>query len=234
MSRLIDLIDRLGQQAAQPLGFGALAGRSEAQATMALVCAASPAEVADGVADTVDAVVFGAEDADAALDLDKPDSLVWGVSFSGESSADVDALAEAGCDFFVIGNPAAPGAVVSHPDTAILLALSEPVNRETAAALRALRIGGSVNISGADMTKPSFADLVNAAKIGASTGGATLLQATGEVSVGGLTALRDAGVDGLLTPLSNAEALARTIRELPARRRPESRHRQATAPRGSA
>ena len=233
MSRLIDLIDRLGQQAAQPLGFGALAGRSETQATMALVCAASPAEVADGVPETVDAVVFDVEDAGSALDLDKQDSLVWGVSFSGESSADVDALVEAGGDFFIIEDAAAtPGAVVSHPDTAILLALSEPAGRETAAALRALRVGGSVNISGADMTKPSFADLVNVAKIEASTGGATLLQATGEVSVGGLTALRDAGVDGLLAPLSNAEALARTIRELPARRRSESRRRQATAPRG--
>ena len=232
MSRLIDLIGRLGQQSAQPLGFGALAGRTEAAPTMALVCAASPNDAADGVSDAVDAIVFDAKDADAILALDKPDSLVWGVSFTSENPADVDALANAGCDFFVIGDAGAtPGAVVSYPDAVKLVALREPADRETAAALRALRVGGSVNTSGVGMSEPSFADLVHAAKIGASTGGVMLAEASGDVSVSGLAALRDAGVDGLVAPLGDAETLGRTIRELPAPRRAESRRGQATAPR---
>ena len=233
MSKLMDLIDRLGRQSAQPLGFGAIAGQSEKAPTLALVCSASPDEAANGVPDAVDAVVFGAEDADAVMALDRPESLVWGVNFGPDGSADADALAEAGCDFFIIEDlENAPGAVVSHPDAAKLAALSEPTDRETAAALRALRVGGSVNISKIDTAEPSFAELVSVAKIGASTGGAMLVAVYGDVTVGGLTALRDAGVDGLLAPLGEAEALGRTIRELPARRRPEGRRGQATAPRG--
>ena len=37
MSKLLDLISRLGQQAAQPIGFEALAGRVEAYPAMALM-----------------------------------------------------------------------------------------------------------------------------------------------------------------------------------------------------
>ena len=231
MSKLMDLIDRLGQQSAQPLGFGAIAARAETPPTLALVCSASPSQAAGGVPDVVDAVMFGAEDADAVLALDKPESLIWGVNFGSEGSADADALAKAGCDFFIITDEkATPGAVVSHPDAAKLAALSEPADRETAAALRALRVGGSVNISRVDAAEPSFADLVSVAKIGASTGGATLVAVYGDVSVVGLAALRDAGVDGLIATLDNAEELARTIRELPPRPRAEGRRRQVAAP----
>ena len=223
----------LGGSRRSRLGSARLRGSLRRQPTLALVCSASPDEAANGVPDAVDAVVFGAEDADAVMALDRPESLVWGVNFGPDGSADADALAEAGCDFFIIEDlDNAPGAVVSHPDAAKLAALSEPTDRETAAALRALRVGGSVNISKIDTAEPSFADLVSVAKIGASTGGAMLVAVYGDVTVGGLTALRDAGVDGLLAPLSEAESLGRTIRELPARRRPEGRRGQATAPRG--
>ena len=41
MSKLLELISRLGQQAAQPIGFEALAGKVEASPSMALIGIAS-------------------------------------------------------------------------------------------------------------------------------------------------------------------------------------------------
>ena len=67
MSKLLDIISRLGQQAAQPIGFEALAGRVEATPAMALICRAS-ASTCDRDLDAVgrelvDAVVFDPDEA---------------------------------------------------------------------------------------------------------------------------------------------------------------------------
>ena len=62
MSKLIDLISKLGQQSAQPIGFGALTGRVEAAPTMALIGSASASEFGPGIVaelpEGVDAIVF--------------------------------------------------------------------------------------------------------------------------------------------------------------------------------
>ena len=79
----------------------------------------------------------------------------------------------------------------------------------------------------------NFATLVNVVKVGASIGGVMLVETREEVSRADLMALRDAGVDGLVVPLSDADLLKQlveSIRELPPRRRAEVRGLSPSAP----
>ena len=288
MSKLTDLVARMGRQSPQPIGFGALAGTASASPTMALVGRTNAAGAADALA-AADAKVIDAVLVDFAnpegervtgteamrrlgvktgvvsrlcregkLDGEKRGQtwmvsvesvnryalsgvgealagILWGASASGLSGDDADALAAAGCDFFVIGADGAPGAVVSHANAAKLMALSEPVDRETAAALRALGVAGALNTSGVGAGEPAFGDLVKMRRVSASVGGITLVETRESPPAKTLATLRDAGADGVVAPLSSPDAiaeLARTIREMPPRQRADARGLQAAAPSG--
>ena len=288
MSKLTDLVARMGRQSPQPIGFGALAGTASASPTMALVGRTNAAGAADALAAAdaklIDAVLVDFANAegervtgteamrrlgvktgvvsrlcrDGKLDGEKRGQtwmvsvesvnryalsgvgetlagILWGASASGLSGDEADALAAAGCDFFVIGEDGAPGAVVSHANAAKLMALSEPVDRETAAALRALGVAGAVNTSGVGAGEPAFGDLVKMRRVSAAVGGITLIETRESPPAKTLATLRDAGADGVVAPLSSPEAiaeLARTIREMPPRQRADARGLQAAAPSG--
>ena len=240
MSKLIDLIGRLGQQSAQPIGFGALTGRVESAPTMALIGSTSASDSAShidsGLPDGVDAIVFTDEEASGVIEASGsglPDGLVWGATGRNLSNDDLNALIDAGCDYVLI-EPSAPAGVVGHPDLGTIVASDEPVDRLTGAALRSLKVDGSLNTSGTGTGGMNFATLVNVVKVGASIGGVMLVETREAVSDADLMALRDAGVDGLVVPLDDEELvkqLAQSIRELPPRRRPESRGLSPSAPR---
>ena len=288
MSKLTDLVARMGRQSPQPIGFGALAGTASASPTMALVGRTNAAGAADALAAAdaklIDAVLVDFANAEGErvtgteamrrlgvktgvvsrlcregkLDGEKRGQtwmvsvesinryalsgvgealagILWGASASGLSGGEADALAAAGCDFFVIGEDGAPGAVVSHANAAKLMALSEPVDRETAAALRALGVAGALNISGVGAGEPAFGDLVKMRRVSAAVGGITLVETRESPPAKTLATLRDAGADGVVAPLSSPDAiaeLARTIREMPPRQRADARGLQAAAPSG--
>ncbi len=240
MSKLIELIGRLGQQSAQPIGFGALTGRVESPRAMALIGSASAeksaSHLSSGLPDGVDAIVFSDEDAGSVLEAVGSGvlgDLVWGASGGDLSNDDLDALTEAGCDYVFVA-PSAPAGVVGNPDLGTIVLAGEPVDRLTGAALRSLRVDGSLNTSAIEGGGMNFATLVNVVKVGASIGGVMLIETKESISAADLTALRDAGVDGLVVALENTELvgqLAESIRELPPRRRPEARGLSPSAPR---
>ena len=241
MSKLIELIRKLGQQSQQPLGFGALSAASEPSPTMILIGRTSAASVADELkaveGDVVDAVILDAEGAVSAADSDALDGLVWGVGPGPLSDADVETLVSAGCDFFVIDPDTAPAAAASQPDAATIVTLSEPTDRETSLALRALGVDGSLSAPPVGLEEITYKDLLAVQRMGMSTGGATLVQPPDAISESGLAALRDAGVDGVAVSLSDAARvsdLAEKIRALPPRKRSQAQETrfQALAPSG--
>ena len=242
MSKLIEIIRKLGEQSQQPLGFGALAGRSESSPTLALIGTAGAnvcAEMEAIEGDVVDAVILDSDGAVSMKGQDGTGGVVWGVGPGALSNEDVESLVSAGCDFFVIDPETAPAAIVSQPDVDTLVTLKEPADRETAAALRGLGVNGSLSRPPADLSAIGYRDLVAIRRMGASLGGATLVECPRNISTADLTALRDAGVDGVVVPLSESERvseLAAKIRELPPRKKnsgPGETRFQALAPTGS-
>ncbi len=240
MSKLIEIIRKLGEQSRQPLGFGALAGRSETTPTLALICTATAASAAAGLeaieGDVVDAVLLDASDAASIADGGGMDGVVWGVGPGALGNDDVASLVSAGCDFFVIDPDTAPATIVSQADTTTIVTLPKPVDRETAAALRGLGVSGTLSRPPAELTEIAFSDLVAIRRMGASVGGMILVECPRNISTADLTALRDAGVDGVVVQLSESERvsdIAGKIRELPPRKKssgPSETRFQALAP----
>ena len=242
MSKLIEIIRKLGEQSQQPLGFGALTGRSGSAPTLILIGTATAtdarAEMEAIEGEVVDAVILEADGAVSIGDQDGMDGVVWGVGPGALSNEDVESLVSAGCDFFVIDPENAPAAIVSQSEVATLVTLRESPDRETAAALRGLGVSGSLSRPPADLSEIAYRDLVAIRRMGASVGGVTLVECPRNVSIADLTALRDAGIDGVVAPLSEPERvseIAGKIRELAPRRKSsrtgETRF-QALAPTG--
>lgn len=243
MSKLIELIRKLGEQSQQPLGFGALASKPETSPSMALIGTSAAASVSGSLDaiedDVVDAVILNSDDVDWIKEWDSGENMIWGVGPGSLKDEDVETLVRSGCDFFVIDPVTAPAAIVSQPDAATIVTLAEPADRETSSALRELGVNGSLSRPPEGMTEIAYRDIVAIRRMGASVGGATLVEAPAEVSTAGLAALRDAGVDAIVVPLSESDRvsdLAEKIRELPP---PKRRSRsgetrfQALAPGGS-
>ena len=240
MSKLIELIRKLGQQSQQPLGFGALASKAETSPGMALIVTGSASSAADNLdaieGNVVDAVILSSDDANPIENYDGIGKYVWGIGPGALSNEDVEGLVASGCDFFVIDPETAPAALASQTDVSTIVTLSEPADRETSLALRELGVSGSLCRPAADVSEIAYRDLVAIRRMGASVGGALLVECPSEISGAGLAALRDAGVDGIVVPLSEAERamdLAEKIREIPSRRRnsgPGETRFQALAP----
>ena len=238
MSKLLDLISKLGQQAAQPIGFEALAGKVEASPSMALIGKAS-ASTCDNDLDVVgrqlvDAVVFDPDEAQLAFESGQFDDLIWGIVYRSMEDEALKSLVSAGCDFLLFDIDDSPAAILGQPDVALIVKLEAPVSRRTAGALRSLGVDGSWNVSGGTrLAGLKFEDLIEVARIGASTGGVMLINDEGGSSLEGLTALRNAGVDGLVTSLSDHQRvteLARTIKEMPPRNPRRPKTMQALSP----
>ncbi len=223
------------------MGFGALAGAAKPSPTIALIGRSTAAEASsrlDAVDQSLlDAVLLdwnGADPSDCAAALE---GLIWGAASDGLDDQDVEALIAAGCDFFVLDPTTAPGSIVSNVNGAKIVALSQPVDRETAAALRALGMDGTLNTSGVGSGDIRFGDLVDLHRVSAAAGGLMLVEVSEGLSAAKLTTLRDAGVDGVVSPLADAETIAElggNIREMTPRQRPEAgnlRSLQAAAPR---
>ena len=238
MSKLLDLISRLGQQAAQPIGFEALAGRVETSPSMALIGIASASTCdrdLDAIGrDLVDAVLFDPDEARSALESGQFDDLIWGIGCHSMEDEVLESLVSAGCDFIFFDIRNAPATIVSQPDVALIATLNAPVSRRTSEALRSMGVDGSWDVSGqAKLAGLKFGDLIEVANIGASTGGVTLVTDGDGSSLMALTAIRNAGVDGLVTSLSNHERvteLAQAIRQLPPRTPRRSKGWQALSP----
>ena len=240
MSKLIELIRKLGQQSQQPLGFGALASRAESSPSMALIGAAPASRLSEFLdaieGDAVSAVILDANDVDSIRECERKEDLIWGVGPGPLTDDDVESLAGDGCDFFVIDPDTAPAAIVSHTDTASIVTLAEAPDRQTALALRGLGVSGSLSRPPANLAEIAYRDLVEIGRVGASVGGALILECPTTLSAAGLAALRDAGVDAIVVSLSDSDRvaeLAAKIRELPPRKkssRPAETRFQALAP----
>ncbi len=243
MSKLIELIRKLGQQAQQPLGFGALASRVESSPSMALIGEAPASRLSEFLdsieGDAVSAVILDANDADSITECERKEDVVWGVGPGRITNDDVESLADNGCDFFIIDIETAPAAIASQADTATIVELEEAPDRETALALRGLGASGSLIRPQANLSEIAYKDLVEIGRVGASVGGVLILECPSVVTTAGLASLRDAGVDAIVVSLSDSARvaeLAAKIRELPPRKKggraAETRF-QALAPSGS-
>lgn len=233
MSRLIDTIEKAGQQSAPPLGFGAAAGKEQAAPDMVLIESVRPDQVDDAAGSPADAIVV--EDR-GAMD-GSPQGLeerIWGVrsaSFSLEQCTD---LRDKGCDFVVFESLQTHAALLNDEDLGVIAAVPAGMDEESVRALVDLPVDGVLLTPPLNDLPLTMEALMEVQALRGLTDKPLLIEVSDGVDSATLESLRLAGVNALIVGHGSGEAarVRQALLSLP-RRRERPKPRGALVPHSS-
>ena len=147
MSKLVELLEKAGQQIPEPMGFGSAARRQKATPAIVLVARVLPEKLAKSPG-LVEA------DADAFLVADDPamtkvtatlKGLVWGVRSSEFTAAHAAELASGGCDYVVFESMKTEASLLTqHEELEAVVTVTGDHDEETVRALCDLPVGAAL------------------------------------------------------------------------------------------
>ncbi len=240
MSKLIDALSRLGEQAPKPMGFGP-ASRSRRPSILLVGVIGLPAlaRKRKAVDAEVDAALVSVDEMDeSALDraIGRTGGLPWGVRAPSVTREGAAMLAEKGCDFVVFEPECADASLLAQERLGKVVALGQDLDRDRAAAIGGLPIDAAL-VSAELGDSMTVADLLGAARARAWLGIPVLMSATREVQPEELAPLRDAGVSALLIDVADGrrvERMREAIESLPPRKKGRRLSYGALIPRADA
>ena len=232
MSKLIDMLEKAGDQPAEPMGFGLLGSQPKSAAAMAVLteidadALASPSETdgpgPDGVIVTLPIWNDGrVETAAKALD-----GQVWGARVGRLTADQASKLAEAGADFVVLDSTDADAAVLDVESIAIILSLPEDADEELTRAMGELPSGATLLNPAIHESPLTLGAAVDLQRVVGRLGKPFVATIEGEVSAADLGILRNIGISGLIVEASRVAAIKSDIDTLPS---PKTRRRSHDA-----
>ena len=244
MSKLIDRLEKLGEPAATPMGFGAASRSNEGPLSLLLIGATTLTELkkspklldtkVDAVAVSVDLSEEGL--ADGLVGTDKDRDRLWGVRVNAVSEDQAQQLKETGCDFLIFDAEDTDAAVLNDEELGKLLNVGHELDEEVGRAIQDLPIDGVLFSPQGDLLPLTVKKLIELKKVSGLVDKPLVIEAPSSLGQADLEALRDAGIGGLVVQLSEGDAigaLRESIAALP-RRKPSSTPRPIVALRGTA
>lgn len=134
MSKISEILTKLGQTERSGFGFGARAANLKIPVILVGALIDRPAD-AKGLG--TDLFILTSGSGGAAQKTPVGGSDLWGVSISGGSTKDIDAAVEAGADFIVVDGESAPGAAFRDDETGKGFVVGENVSEDRAKAIDA-------------------------------------------------------------------------------------------------
>ena len=241
MSKLIDRLQRAGQFAPAPLGFGAASGRGEAAPSILLVGLAAQEELARSPGSAtapVDALLVsqGSGSSDSLSKLaDAVEGRLWGARVSRANQDQVADLKEMGCDFIVFDADDTSAAVLGDEDLGKLLAIGPDLSEDLARAIHELPIDGVLFSPQDDLLPLTVKKMIDIQVVRTLVDKSFVMVSPGGLGRPELETLRDAGIEGLAVDLSDSQAVTdmkEAIAQLK-RPRPKARTSLAMVPRAS-
>ncbi len=237
MSKLLDLLQRIGDGSPAPLGFGAARdGNLPGLALIGLVAADQAASIAAAAGAGVDAVIVSGVGSPADLpDLNQvANGLAWGIQGPVLSASEIQAGREAGADLLVFSLASNAAAIAGEDDLARLVLLNPDRPDRELRAISALPVDGFVVELAADSGAWTLEELVAVGSLTRRTDKYVLVQVSGIPEPAELEALRDMGASGLVIDLAAVAAtdlagLKSVLLQMP-RPRPRRRDRTRVAP----
>lgn len=236
MSKFIDMLEKVGQLAPTPMGFGAATRRNNAAPQMAVVGLVRPQSARDVSDAQVDAFLVSLDSWDEGLLEQASDALgerLWGARVSGLSKEQAASLKEKGCDFIVFDAEGTAAAVLNDEEMGKVLAIGGALDEETARAIQDMPIDAVLFTPGKEMVPLTVQRLIDIQQVRCMVDKSFLMAAPAALTPDDLEGLRNAGITGLLVEVPSADAVAglkQSIEGLP-RRKPRSVSREAIAPR---
>ena len=210
MSRLIQLIERIGKTAPAPMGFVASARPEAAPSMVLLVSCAAPRKLQEVAGVRPDAVLLTPAKVDPKS-LDKMASALgdtpWGVLLKEGSPDGVPALEENGCDFVVLATPHLSVDMLQDEELGKLLVVPGDLDKEQAHALEDLPLD-AVLFSEPLSPPLSLEQLMVLAALRGEIPKPVLLSLTAPPSPWELECLRNIGVDCVVLDLDRSDAQA--------------------------
>lgn len=238
MSKLLDLLQRIGDGSPAPLGFGAARAENlPGLALAALVTADHQAGVAAAAQAGVDAAILSGVSGAAALSelAQTLDNATWGAYLPSLTEEEAQACQDGGADLVAFGLESPAAALTGESDLARLVSLAPDLSDRELRAVAALPMDCFVLDLTAVVGPWTLQDLVTLGSLSRRTDKYVLIQVSGAPGDKDLEALRDMGAAGLIldTAAVSAEELAVLKSKLLAMPRPRSRRRErlrATVP----
>ena len=236
MSRFLDQLERISQNAPTPLGFGVSRGeRTPGMALVALVSSRHGEGCAAVAGLSPDGVILSGVDGPGGLDSlgDALPAAPWGVSCPSLTREDFDAYKEAGCDILAFGLEGARASALSSDELARTLLVEARLSNRRARAIDAL----PVDVLLVDMLSRSgpwtLADVAAAAEVSRRVDKYVLLQLSEPPDKADLEAIRNVGVHGLAldvdaVSVEELQELKSNLLDMP-RQRPRRRERGRAA-----
>jgi hypothetical protein len=241
MSKLVDLLDKAGEQQPAPMGFGPASERAQPAPQLILLARVLSDEIIkDPSLGEVDVdsflVALHSEDA-ATIDAiaatfgERP----WGVRLSEFSAAQASLLQGKGCDFIVFESMATQASVLDEEDLSAIMTMTADTDEETARALNQLPLDAVLYGPSLRQLPLSVETAVEIQKVLGRLEKPLIVEAPEGIGERDLELLRNMGVAGLILDLDTKDdidrmaKMRRAIEELP-RRDPKTAHRDAVLP----
>ena len=227
MSKLIEILEKVGQPTATSIGFGTSSRRDDPVPAIMLIGRVTPDELASqpGLADAQADAILVWLDAWKEGSLDKVTDVLadrlWGARVSGIDHDQVRQLEEKGCDFIVFEAENTAAAVLNDDTLGKFIAVGPDLAEDLARAIQELPIDGALLAPSEDLVPLTVDKLLNIELVRALIDGPFIVLAPPDLAPADLEAFRNAGITGLVIELSSPDAVGRTkeaIADLPRRK----------------
>ena len=228
MSKLIDKLQRLGQDAPTPFGFGAATSRGSAEPPIMLIGRIAQDDLAktSGLSETpADAILVSLKPGNKKLPKAIADLLkdhLWGASGTDIGQDQIKQLKDIGCDFLVFNADNTPAALLNDEDLGKVISVGPDLEENVAQAIQELPIDAAFFSPTDDLLPLTVKKLIDIELVRLLVDKAFVMVAPPNLSSSDLEVLRNAGIGGLVFELNAPDVIAKTKKALASvpRRRP--------------
>ena len=220
MSKFIQMLEKVGQRAPAPMGFGPASRREEQVASIALVgeISAGQLRTTGGAAEAgADATLVVLESwSERTLDraAKSLEGQLWGVRLSDLDAERVERLKSAGCDFVVFDPATTSAASLADESLGKIVDLGSELVEDIARGIQNLPVDGVLWSPAENLLPLTVQRLMDVQMARALVDRPFVLRGVSEVGSPELRALRDADVTALLLDAAAADDIGRIKEEV--------------------
>ena len=215
MSKFIEMLTKVDDQAPAPMGFGMRDRDRRSANALTIAGATAPSALAKAKAavETVDAVLLTSTDKDSKT-LEKAAAKLkdglWGVRGGAVSAERARHLAESGCDFIVFDAEGTSAALLDIEDLGKVITVRGNLDEDIARSIAGIPIDAVLFTPSALDLPLSVGALLAISRVRGLLDLPYIMTVSGAITGDDIAALRNAGIAGLVMDLSAADDIAAT------------------------
>ena len=220
MSKLLDLMEKVGHEPPAAFGFGPASRRAESHPAMVLLGRYTPKQLAKAKNSAkihIDAVLLSLDEwSEGTLEpiAASLEGRVWGVQIDGIDGAQAAQLKDIGCDFILVQPGGAAASLLLEEDLATLIPIGGSLSEETARAIHDLPIDAVVFTPEGDLSPLTVQKMMEYQAVLGMVSKPFLVSVPSSLAAAELGPLRELGTVGLVLDSTSQRAVSRIRKAL--------------------